>query len=70
MNRRSFLTTTAATAVIAATSLPALAQEPLKVGFIYVGPVGDMGWSFQHDLGRGQSAKVWHVKVHQDHVGV
>ncbi|MCL7464854.1 BMP family ABC transporter substrate-binding protein [Phaeovulum sp. NW3] len=53
MNRRSFLTTTAATALLAAaTTLPAFAQDPLKVGFIYVGPVGDMGWSYQHDLGR------------------
>jgi basic membrane protein A and related proteins len=33
--------------------LPALAQDgPLKVGFVYVGPVGDGGWTFQHDQGR------------------
>ncbi|MGL4310261.1 MAG: BMP family ABC transporter substrate-binding protein [Paracoccaceae bacterium] len=30
----------------------ALAQDPLKVGFIYVGPIGDLGWSYQHDQGR------------------
>ncbi len=31
----------------------ALAQDgPLKVGFIYVGPIGDGGWTFQHDQGR------------------
>ena len=24
------------------------AEEPLKVGFIYVGPVGDLGWSYEH----------------------
>ena len=30
----------------------ASAQDKLKVGFIYVGPVGDMGWSYQHDVGR------------------
>jgi len=28
------------------------AAEPLKVGFVYVGPVGDHGYSFQHDQGR------------------
>jgi basic membrane protein A and related proteins len=28
------------------------AQEKLKVGFIYVGPVGDMGWTFQHEVAR------------------
>jgi basic membrane protein A and related proteins len=26
--------------------------EPLKVAFVYVGPVGDAGWTFQHDQGR------------------
>jgi basic membrane protein A and related proteins len=30
----------------------ASAQEKLKIGFIYVGPVGDMGWSYQHEVGR------------------
>src|SRR5215813_4854978 len=24
----------------------------LKVGFIYLGPVGDMGWTYQHEVGR------------------
>jgi len=28
------------------------AQQKLKVGFVYVGPVGDFGYSYQHDLGR------------------
>jgi basic membrane protein A and related proteins len=28
------------------------AADKLKVGFIYVGPIGDLGWSYQHDLGR------------------
>lgn len=26
--------------------------EPLKAAFVYVGPVGDAGYSFSHDLGR------------------
>jgi simple sugar transport system substrate-binding protein len=30
----------------------AAAQEKLKIGFVYVGPVGDMGYSYQHDVGR------------------
>ncbi len=33
-------------------SLAAAQDDPLKVGFIYVGPVGDFGWSYQHDQGR------------------
>jgi basic membrane protein A and related proteins len=27
-------------------------QQKLKVGFVYVGPVGDHGYSYQHDQGR------------------
>ena len=30
----------------------AASAEPLKIGFIYVGPVGDAGWTFAHDNGR------------------
>ena len=25
---------------------------PLKVGFVYVSPIGDAGWTFQHEQGR------------------
>lgn len=28
------------------------AAEPLKVGFVYVSPVGQAGWTYQHDQGR------------------
>jgi basic membrane protein A len=28
------------------------AKEELKAAFIYVGPVGDLGWSWEHDRGR------------------
>ncbi len=30
----------------------AQAADKLKVGFVYVGPVGDFGYSYQHDQGR------------------
>jgi simple sugar transport system substrate-binding protein len=30
----------------------AAAAEPFKVGFIYVAPIGDAGWTYQHELGR------------------
>jgi basic membrane protein A len=33
----------------------ARAAAPLKVGFVYLGPVGDFGWSYQHDVGRKQA---------------
>ncbi|MCP1173513.1 BMP family ABC transporter substrate-binding protein [Ralstonia chuxiongensis] len=35
-----------------AASAPAPANEPLKVAFVYVGPVGDAGWTYAHDAGR------------------
>lgn len=28
------------------------AKDKIKVGFVYVGPVGDFGWTYQHDQGR------------------
>ncbi len=33
-------------------TLLAKAQEPLKVAFVYISPVANAGWVFQHDLGR------------------
>ncbi|MBC6407219.1 MAG: BMP family ABC transporter substrate-binding protein, partial [Rhodobacteraceae bacterium] len=26
--------------------------QPLKVGFVYVGPIGDGGWTYEHEQGR------------------
>jgi basic membrane lipoprotein Med (substrate-binding protein (PBP1-ABC) superfamily) len=53
MNRRTLLATGASAATLAALGLPVRAQDaPLKVGFIYVGPIGDGGWTYQHDQGR------------------
>ena len=39
------------------------AQTPAKVGYVYVGPVGDAGWTFQHDLGRQEMEKALKGKV-------
>jgi basic membrane protein A len=52
VKRRTLLATGAGAAAAAALGVPAQAQTPLKVGFIYVGPIGDGGWNFQHNLGR------------------
>jgi len=40
-----------AAAPAAAAPAPA-AAAPLKVAFVYIGPVGDAGWTFAHDNGR------------------
>ena len=29
-----------------------LEKTDLKVGFVYVGPIGDHGWTYRHDVGR------------------
>ena len=39
------------------------AEEKLKVGFVYVGPVADYGYSFQHDLSRKALAEAMGDKV-------
>ena len=53
MNRRRFLQATAATGLVASQGIvSAWAAEPLKIGFVYVGPIGDYGWTHGHDLGR------------------
>ena len=36
---------------------PAPKPEPMKIAFAYVGPVGDGGWTFAHDLGRKEAEK-------------
>ena len=50
-----------------AIALPAAAQpkagEPLKIGFVYVSPIGDAGWTFQHDTGRKEMEKALGGKV-------
>lgn len=42
----------AAGAMLLATMTYSFADEPYKVGFVYVGPVGDHGWTYMHDIGR------------------
>lgn len=41
----------------------AQAEDPFKVGFVYVGPVGDLGWSYEHDRGRQELEKHFGDKV-------
>jgi basic membrane protein A len=50
---RKFLIAAASVALATYAALSgASAQEKLKIGFIYVGPVGDMGWTYQHEVAR------------------
>ncbi len=49
MKKRTFLAATLAATL--ATSAFADGHEPTKVGFIYVGPIGDGGWTYEHHQG-------------------
>jgi basic membrane protein A len=49
----------ATAAVIGAAS----AADKLKVGFIYLGPIGDFGWTYQHEAARAEMVKALGDKV-------
>jgi basic membrane protein A len=53
----------AAATIVLATSVAASAQGKLKVGFIYLGPVGDFGWTYQHEVGRQGLVKEFGDKI-------
>jgi basic membrane protein A and related proteins len=48
---------------LAAGTLAAPAQEKLKVGFVYLGPIGDFGWTYQHEVGRQAVVKHFGDKI-------
>jgi len=66
--RRQFILSSAALAVAASLPLSAFAQEPAKLGFVYVSPIGDAGWTFQHDEGRKEMEKTLGSKVQSRYV--
>ncbi|MFQ6547442.1 BMP family ABC transporter substrate-binding protein [Aestuariibius sp. 2305UL40-4] len=49
MKRRTLL---GAAAALGLASMAFAQDDPTKVGFVYVGPVGDGGWTYEHDQGR------------------
>ncbi len=51
-------------------ALPLVAQaaKPFKVAFIYIGPPGDLGWTYEHDRGRLEAAKAFGDKVKLDYI--
>ncbi|MDF1718317.1 MAG: BMP family ABC transporter substrate-binding protein [Antarcticimicrobium sp.] len=42
----------ASAAMVLGLATGAVAQDKTKVGFVYVGPVGDGGWTYEHNQGR------------------
>jgi len=69
--RKALAATVALAAAALAVALPAAAQQgapataatPFKVGYVYVSPIGDAGWTFQHDSGRKEMEKALGGKV-------
>ncbi len=53
----------AAAAMLVASVGAASAQGKTKVGFVYVGPIGDFGWSYQHEVGRRELVKALGDKI-------
>jgi basic membrane protein A len=47
----------------AAWPLPGAAQPALQVAFVYVGPVGEAGWSFAHDVARQAVERTFGARV-------
>jgi simple sugar transport system substrate-binding protein len=69
LTRRNFLKTSAA-GLAAAPMLGrgAFAAEPLKVGYIYLGPIGDFGWTWAHEKGRKALLDALNGQVVADYV--
>jgi basic membrane protein A len=54
----------AAVLALAATTFGGVyAADKLKIGFVYVGPIGDLGYTYQHEVGRQALQKALNDKV-------
>jgi basic membrane protein A and related proteins len=52
LTRRNFMKTAAVGLAAPALGRAAFAADPLKVGYIFLGPIGDFGWTWAHNKGR------------------
>lgn len=68
MKRRDLMRFAAVAAAAMFTVGGVQAADPMKVGFVYVGPIGDHGWSYQHDQGRLALEKHFGGKVETTYV--
>lgn len=58
----------ALTTVLMGWSLGCQADDPLKVGFVYVSPIGDAGWTYMHDRARKIVAEEFGDKIETSYV--
>jgi len=63
LRRRHLLASGLAAATPTLWPFAARAAAPLKIGFVYSGPVADVGWTYQHDLGRKMVEKEFGNRV-------
>jgi basic membrane protein A and related proteins len=61
--RKNLIAAAAVMLAAGASLFSASAADKLKVGFIYLGPIGDLGWTYQHDLARQAMVKEFGDKV-------
>src|SRR3546814_21196070 len=59
---RNTLYAGAAASAIVMASTTATA-EPLKIGFVYVSPIGEAGWTWQQDIGRKEMEQALGDKI-------
>ena len=61
--RKILIAATAVMLAAGASLFSASAADKLKVGFIYLGPIGDLGWTYQHELARQALVKEFGDKI-------
>ena len=52
ISKKIMLSVLLAVALVVGSSVGQAADKKTKIGFVYVGPIGDHGWSYQHNVGR------------------
>ena len=52
ISRRTLMKGVGAAATLSMIGTAAQAEDKVKVGFIFLGPIGDYGWTWAHNKGR------------------
>ena len=68
VTRRNLMKTAAAGLAMPALGRSAFAAQSLKVGFVYLGPIGDWGWTWAHEKGRKAMVEALKGQVVADYV--
>ena len=63
MRIKSFLKVILSVSLVTTLSSIGVANAETKVGFVYVGPIGDHGWTYRHNAGRLAVEKALGAKV-------